>query len=669
MRVKLTISPIELANAIRFLSIDAVEKAKSGHPGMPMGMADVATVLWKDFLKFNPQDPQWPDRDRFILSAGHGSMLLYSLLYLTGYPDMTIEEIKNFRQLDSKTAGHPEYGHAFGIETTTGPLGQGLATAVGMALSEAMLRSEFGEDLFNHKTYVIASDGDLMEGISQEAISIAGHWRLNNLIVLYDDNGISIDGPTSLSFTDDSLKRFEACGWNVLSIDGHNHDEIHRAIDAAQTADKPTMIACKTTIGYGAPTKAGTSSSHGSPLGSTEISGTREHFNWPHAPFEIPQALLTAWKTIGQRGQVPHQEWQDIWKSQPLDQQQELHRRLAKKSPSNEEELFATIKNDFADAQDPSATRQLSQKVLDIITPHFPELLGGSADLTGSNNTKAKSFTPVHAPEYNGRYIYYGVREHAMAAIMNGLSLHGGYRPFGGTFLIFSDYLRPALRLSALMGQPVIYVLTHDSIGLGEDGPTHQPIEHLAALRAIPNVNVLRPADGIEVAECWQIAINSPSTPSVIALTRQNIIPIRATTTSENLCALGGYVVKEPAGERQITLLASGSEAGLALQTCQKLEEMGYAVALVSMPCWRLFDQQPITYRQQVLGSTGIRIAIEAASSFGWDRYVGDQGLICSLDHFGASAPYQQLYEKFGLTPDQIIHKIKTHLTQLGKAA
>ncbi len=667
--VKLNLNCTDLANAIRFLSMDAVEKAKSGHPGMPMGMADVATVLWKDFLKYNPNDPQWPDRDRFILSAGHGSMLLYSLLYLTGFPDITLEQIKQFRQLDSRTAGHPEYGHALGIETTTGPLGQGLSTAVGMALTEAMLNAEFGKELFDHKTYVIASDGDLMEGISQEAISLAGHWKLKNLIVLYDDNGISIDGPTSLSFSDDTLQRFKSCHWNTCRIDGHNPEEIYQALQKAQDADRPTLIACKTTIAYGAPTKAGTSASHGSPLGGEEITATRDRLNWPYPAFEIPEHILTAWRTIGQKAAANYSQWHDRWNSLPLERQNELHRRLARKLPEQIERIFTTLKEEFLEKQEAIATRQLSQKVLDAIAPHFPEMVGGSADLTGSNNTKTKLAVPLHAPDYQGRYIYYGVREHAMAAIMNGMSLHGGFRPFGGTFLIFSDYLRPALRLSAIMEQPVIYVLTHDSIGLGEDGPTHQPIEHLASLRAIPNVNVLRPADGVEVVECWQLALSTPSTPSVIALTRQNIIPIRDKKDSHNLCARGGYVVRESKKERQITLLASGSEVGLAQQVYDQLEAMGYEVALASMPCWRLFDQQNESYRRQVLGLTGIRIAIEAACSFGWERYVGDNGLICGIDHFGASAPYQKLYEKFDLTPDKIIDKIQLHLTQLGIAA
>jgi transketolase len=649
--------------------MDAVEKAKSGHPGMPMGMVDVATILWRDFLKFNPSDPQWPDRDRFVLSAGHGSMLLYSLLYLTNFPDMNLDQLKQFRQLDSRTAGHPEYGHAFGIETTTGPLGQGLTNAVGMALAEAMLQAEFGSQLFNHKTYVIASDGDLMEGISQEAISLAGHWRLKNLIVLYDDNGISIDGPTSLAFTDNTILRFQACGWQTYQIDGHNTKEIYEALHQAQHAERPTLIACKTTIAYGAPTKAGTAAAHGSPLGADEISTIREQFNWPYPPFEIPEHILTAWRTIGQKSLSAYEQWQKAWDTLSIDQQQELHRRLAKKLPFHCESVFIDLKKEFAQRQDHLATRQLSQKVLDSIAPHFPELVGGSADLTGSNNTKAKTFVPLHAPDYQGRYIYYGVREHGMAAIMNGISLHGGFRPYGGTFLIFSDYLRPALRLGALMQQPIIYVLTHDSIGLGEDGPTHQPIEHLASLRAIPNVLVFRPADGVEVTECWQLALNNQSGPALIILTRQAVIPIRCDHRDENLCARGGYIVKECQKDREITLLATGSEVGLAAEIQDQLENMGIATALVSMPCWQLFEQQSESYQQQVLGQTGIRIAIEAASPFGWDRYIGGNGLICGLDHFGASAPYQKLYEKFHLTPEHIINKIKTHLTQLGKAA
>jgi transketolase len=664
-----TIAHNDLANAIRFLSIDAVEKAKSGHPGMPMGMADVATVLWRDFLRFDAENPRWPDRDRFILSAGHGSMLLYSLLYLTGHPDMPLDQLQQFRQLDSHTAGHPEYGFAQGIETTTGPLGQGLANAVGMALAEAMLQADFGSSIVNHKTYVLASDGDLMEGISQEAISLAGHWKLKNLIVLYDDNAISIDGPTSLAFSDDTLKRFEACGWNSCRIDGHNPTEIHQALLAAQTADRPTLIACKTTIAYGAPTKAGTSASHGAPLGETEIQGTREYFGWSHAPFVIPDKILTAWRAIGQKGKADHHQWQHRFAAFPQSSQEEFHRRMAKKLPQNSIKALSHLRSDFAEQQLKQATRQLSQQVLDIIAPHLPELVGGSADLTGSNNTKAKAFSPMHAPDYQGRYIYYGVREHAMAAIINGISLHGGFRPYGGTFLIFSDYLRPSLRLAALMHQPVIHVLTHDSIGLGEDGPTHQPIEHLAALRAIPNLNVFRPADAVEVAECWQLALESTETPSVLALTRQNIIPVRKAPSQENLSAQGGYIVREASRERHVTLLATGSEVGLAAEIQEQLEQIGIPTALVSLPCWRLFEQQSESYRAQVLGKAGIKVAIEAASSFGWDRYVGANGMICALDHFGASAPYQKLYEKFGLTVEQIINKIKRHLIQLGQAA
>lgn len=651
------ISDLSMANAIRFLAIDAVEKAKSGHPGMPMGMADVATVLFKDFLKFDPQNPTWPDRDRFVLSAGHGSMLLYALLYLTGYSHMTLEQLKNFRQWESLTAGHPE-SHVLGIETTTGPLGQGIATAVGMALAESMLRHAFSTNLVDHKTYVIASDGDLMEGISHEAASLAGHLKLNKLIVLYDDNGISIDGPTDLSFSDNTLKRFEAYHWNVITIDGHHHGQIKDALHRAQTSDKPTLIACRTTIAFGAPTKAGTSASHGSPLGEDEVAKTRETLNWPYAPFEIPDDILKAWRSLGAKANSA--AWHERLTRDP--QSAEFQRRLQKDLPSTWKSEINALKQTWVEGPKSAATRQLSQLVIDTIAPHLPELIGGSADLTGSNNTKAKTQTPLSAQDYSGRYIYYGVREHAMAAMMNGLYGHGGFIPYGGTFLVFADYLKPALRLSALMERPVIYVLTHDSIGLGEDGPTHQPIEHLASLRAIPNVNVFRPADGIEVAECWELAIEDTKTPSVLALTRQNITPARQ-DIQENLCAKGGYVLREAQGPRQATLIATGSEVGIALEAYAQLTEQGIHVAVVSLPCWRLFDQQAPEYRKSVLGD-GLRVGIEAACGFGWEKYLGDQGVFIGMKGFGASAPYQKLYEAFGITTSHVVSAVKERLSK-----
>lgn len=643
-----------LANAIRFLSADAVEKAKSGHPGMPLGMADVATVLFQDFLKFSPENPDWLNRDRFILSAGHGSMLLYSLLYLTGYKDITLDEIKNFRQLNAKTAGHPEYGYAAGIEITTGPLGQGISSAVGFALAEQIMNAEF-PDLFDHKTYVIASDGDLMEGIAQEAISLAGHWRLKNLVVLYDDNSISIDGDTDLAFSDDTQRRFESCHWEVITINGHDFDEIHAALSRAQQANRPVLVRCKTRIAEGAPTKVGTSSSHGSPLGSNEIQGMREALGWSYEPFEIPSEILDIWRAAGQRGDSLAAAW--IKRYNAHADSKEINRRMSKTLSPSVNDALKSVMLSYIDMPVSKATRQLSQDVLERIAPLMPELIGGSADLTGSNNTKAKPQRIIDRDNYAGNYIHYGVREHGMAAIMNGLSLYGGFRPYGGTFLIFSDYLRPSLRLSALMHQPVVYVLTHDSIGLGEDGPTHQPIEHLASLRAMPNLNVFRPADGIETAECWQIALHSKDRPSVLALTRQNVRQVRLLDVQENRSAKGGYIVWGDATQCDVTLIATGSEVGLAVDVAEALVEQNIQATVVSMPCTRLFDEQSEDYRQQVLG-VAPRFVIEAASSYSWHKYVGDKGHIFGIDTFGASAPAPQLYDKFGLTVDKIVPEI-----------
>lgn len=640
-----------MANAVRALSFDAVEKAASGHPGMPMGMADVATVLFSEFLRFNSQDTNWPDRDRFVLSAGHGSMLLYSLLHLSGYPDMTLDEIKNFRQLGARTAGHPEYGHASGIETTTGPLGQGLANGVGMALAEAMLQSRFNADLVNHYTYVIAGDGCLMEGISQEAISLAGHLRLQKLIVLFDDNGITIDGSTSLSTSEDQLARFVASGWNTIAIDGHDQQQIRAAIKAARQSDKPTLIACKTIIGFGAPNKEGSSGAHGSPLGEQEIVKAREKLQWPHDAFVIPDAIRDLWLQASQRSIGEYQQWHERLQQSTEDVQKKWHSIYDQ--PLHLDEAINQFKRNSSEQKPSVATRKSSEAVLDAICPQLPWLVGGSADLTGSNNTKAKNQTPVTPTDFSGDYIYYGIREHAMAAAMNGIALHGGLSPYGGTFFTFSDYCRPAIRLSALMKQRVIYVMTHDSIGMGEDGPTHQPVEHLAAMRAIPDLLVMRPADTVETAECWLSALKNQG-PSVLVLTRQNLPTLRLEHTDTNLSALGAYVVHSPESI-DITLLATGSEVALAQQAALQLAEENISASVVSMPCWELFEAQPEEYRRKVLGSTP-RLSIEAASSFGWMRYADD---CISLDSFGASAPAPELFTLFGITVDNVCQKAK----------
>lgn len=587
-------------------------------------------------------------------------MLLYSLLYLTGYPDMTLEEIQNFRQWGSKTAGHPEFGHATGIETTTGPLGQGLANAVGMALAEKMLKARFSSDLVNHKIYTIAGDGCLMEGISHEAISFAGHLGLDNLIVLFDDNSISIDGPTELSVSDDQQARFKAAGWQVMAVDGHEMKAIELALESAQNADKPVMIACRTTIGKGSPNKQGTSSTHGSPLGEEEVLAVRKELGWQGDEFEIPAHILDAWRSAGVESQETYDAWCKCHNSHA--QRAEFDRQISGHLPQDWDKSLKTLIATWADEKPALATRQSSQKVLDVISPAIPEFTGGSADLTGSNNTKAANMQPITPHHFAGSYIYYGVREHAMGAIMNGLALHGGVVPYGGTFLVFTDYLRPALRLSALMQQRVIYVMTHDSIGLGEDGPTHQPIEQLASVRAMPNVNVMRPADAIETAECWQIALQQENTPTVLALTRQKLAAARTEASPENLCAKGAYVLRTAEGASHVTLMASGSEVELAVEVQAQLRKQGIESTVVSFPCWELFEQQEDAYKNSVLGGGTLRVAIEAASPFGWERYVGENGLIIGLDHFGASAPYQELYENFGLEPGHIINKIKAKL-------
>jgi transketolase len=646
----------DMANAIRALAMDGVEQAKSGHPGMPMGMADVATVLFTQFLKFDASACDWADRDRFVLSAGHGSMLLYALLHLTGYPGMTIDELKRFRQLGSKTAGHPEFGHAAGIETTTGPLGQGLGNAVGMALAERLLNARHGDGIVDHYTYVIAGDGCLMEGISQEAISLAGHLKLSKLIVLFDDNAISIDGATSLAVSDDQVKRFEASGWAATRVDGHDAEAIAQAIAAARASDRPTLIACKTVIGYGAPTKQGKASTHGEPLGADEIKGAREKLGWAHAAFEVPGNVLAAWRAAGERGASQRKAWeQRAAKLAPS----VLRDPIDKQGVEAIKAAVAEIKAEFVAAPPKLATRQSSQKVLEKLVPVLPALIGGSADLTGSNGTRTKHHTAVSAGDFAANYVHYGVREHGMAAAMNGLALHGGIVPYGATFLVFTDYCRPSIRLSALMGQRVVYVMTHDSIGLGEDGPTHQPVEQLAALRAMPNLNVFRPADAVEVAECWEVALLASGTPSILALTRQGLPALRTKADGENLSAKGAYVLAEAGGgKRDVTILSTGSEVSLAMEAREQLEKSGVHAAVVSMPCWELFAAQPDSYRKAVLG-TAPRIGVEAAIGMGWERWLGDGGTFIGMSGFGASAPAPKLYEHFGITAGHIVAAAK----------
>jgi transketolase len=638
----------DMANALRMLAADAVQRANSGHPGMPMGMADVATVLFSRFLKFNPQDPEWQDRDRFVLSAGHGSMLIYSLLHLTGYDAMSLDELKNFRQLGSRTAGHPEYGHAPGVEMTTGPLGQGITTAVGMALAERMLHARFGDDLVDHYTYVLAGDGCLMEGISQEAISLAGHLRLSKLVVLWDDNSISIDGPTGLSTSDDQLLRFTASNWDVQSVDGHDQEAIAAAIEKARKADRPSLIACRTVIGFGAPNKAGTADTHGAPLGDDEIAASRERLDWPHAPFDIPGPVREQWAAAGQRSLADYAAWQE--RVAQAGDREEFLRMTAGELPGGWQEQLVSLKQTFSEEAPTLATRKASGQVLSALTASVPEMIGGSADLTGSVNTKTGQTAPISADDFNGRYVYYGVREHAMAAVMNGMALHGGFIPYGGTFLVFADYMRAAMRLSSLMGQRVVYVLTHDSIGLGEDGPTHQPVETLATLRALPNFKVYRPADAVETAECWALALQDDAGPSGVVLSRQGLPTLRQEHAADNVCAKGAYVLAEAAGDRQVTLLATGSEVAVAMAARDKLQEDGVGTAVVSMPCWELFDEQDNDYRESVLGPGTVRVAVEAAVRLGWDRYLGEHGRFVGMSSFGASAPAKDLYEHFGIT-------------------
>jgi transketolase len=653
MGEKPTSAARNMANAIRALAMDAVEAAKSGHPGMPMGMADVATVLFTRFLKFDASNPAWPDRDRFVLSAGHGSMLLYALLYLTGYPGIGIEDIKRFRQFGSVCAGHPEHGEIPGIETTTGPLGQGLANAVGMALAERILNARFGDSLVDHKTYVIASDGDLMEGISHEACSLAGHLKLNRLIVLYDDNGISIDGSTSLSDSTDTLMRFEAMGWAASRVDGMDANAVAAALEAAQSSDRPVLIACKTVIGYGAPKRAGTSKAHGEALGAEEIAGARAALGWPYPPFEIPPELMSGWRAAGARGSDARKAWESRLAASPSASRVSFDAALSGDLPPQLSAAIAALKTKFAAEKPSIATRKSSELVLEVINANAPAVVGGSADLTPSNLTKTKNDPEISPGNYSGRYIHYGIREHAMASAMNGMALHGGIIPYSGTFFVFSDYCRPAIRLAALMKQRVIHVMTHDSIGLGEDGPTHQPVEHLAALRAMPNLLVLRPADAVETAEAWEIALAEKTRPSVMALSRQNLATLR-TDTGENRTARGAYVLRESDGPARVTFLTTGSEVEIAVAARDILQGQNVGARVVSMPCWKLFEEQDAAYRAQVLDSASVKVAVEAASPFGWERYIGGSGAFVGIDHFGASGPYKDIYKAFGITAERV---------------
>ena len=652
----------QLSNAIRFLSIDAVQKAKSGHPGMPMGMADVATVLFKYHLRFNPENPSWINRDRFILSAGHGSMLLYSLLYLTGYKSISIEDIKNFRQLKSICAGHPEYRNNTGIETTTGPLGQGLGNAVGMAIAEEILRKKFSSELINNKTYVIASDGDLMEGISHEVMSLAGHLKLKNLIVFFDNNKISIDGSTSLSVSDNYKKRFEAYGWNFLEINGHNEKQISKAINKASKSNKPTVISCKTIIGFGSPNKSGKASSHGSPLGDEEINLVRKKLKWKSQPFEIPSDILESWRKIGKKGIELESKWSKILSKKNPKIQSTLKNDYINSNLNNLENLIKKEKAKYFETKPSMATRQCSAAAIESISSILPQLIGGSADLSGSNNTKTNLSKVINSKNFNGNYLHYGVREHGMAAVMNGIALYSGLIPYGGTFLIFSDYCRPSIRLSALMGLRVIYIFSHDSIGLGEDGPTHQPIEQLNALRAIPNLNVFRPADINETLECWEIALKNKNTPSVIALSRQKLSYINPMLSEKNICEKGAYVVKITSHNNDVILVASGSEVELALDVQKKLKENNIESKVVSMPCQELFDKQPDTFKEDILDKDSLIVTIEAGDITSWKKYYGNKGISLGINKFGESAPYKKIYEHFDLSAEKIVIDIQEKL-------
>ena len=652
----------DLSNAIRFLSIDAVQKANSGHPGMPMGMADVATVLFKYYLRFNPKNPSWLNRDRFILSAGHGSMLLYSLLYLTGYKKIKLEDIKNFRQLNSICAGHPEYEKDSGIETTTGPLGQGLSNSVGMAVGQEILKKKFGPDLINNKTYVMASDGDLMEGISHESMSLAGHLNLKNLIVFFDNNKISIDGPTSLSVSDNYKKRFESYGWSFQEINGHNFKQIFNAIKKANKSKKPSIISCKTIIGFGSPNKSGKASSHGSPLGDDEIKLVRKKLKWKHDAFEIPEKIIESWREMGSKGEKLEAEWNNILSKKNTKIQEEYERLKKGELPLELDKIIGDEKLKFFQTKPKMATRQCSSSVINSLSSILPELIGGSADLSGSNNTKTEKSKVITAKNFAGNYIHYGVREHAMAGIMNGLALYGCLIPFGGTFLIFSDYLKPSMRLSALMKLRVIFIFSHDSIGLGEDGPTHQPVEQLEHLRAIPNLNVFRPADINETLECWEIALKSKDNPSAIALSRQKLPYVSEHNSGESMCSKGAYVLKKTSDNDKISLIASGSEVEIALEAQKKLENLNINSKVISVPCLDIFQNQTDDYKDEILGKDNFKVSIEAASQSGWKSIVGKDGVTLGLSTFGKSAPYKDIYKLLNLTSDEIVKIVQSKI-------
>jgi transketolase len=656
----MTVSPQSMADAIRVLAMDAVEQANSGHPGMPMGMADVATVLWTRFLKFDARKPAWPDRDRFVLSAGHGSMLLYSLLHLTGSAEVTMDELRRFRQLGSKTPGHPEFGHTPGVETTTGPLGQGIATAVGMAMAERHLNARFGDDLVDHRTWVVASDGDLMEGISHEAISLAGRLKLNRLVVLWDDNQITIDGPLALSETGDQLARFKAAGWAAKAVDGHDHAALRRAMNWAMRRHKPVLLACRTRIGKGSANLEGSHETHGKALGGAEIAATREKLGWTMKPFELPAEIAEAWKKAGGRGGRARRTWEQGLKAS--EQRRAFEAAMSDDIPKAAIEALDAHIVRMVEERPANATRVHSGAALQALVPVLPELVGGSADLTGSNNTLVKGMGVLDAPDYAGRYVNYGVREHGMAAAMNGMAVHGGVIPYAGTFLVFSDYARPAIRLAALMGVRVIHVMTHDSIGLGEDGPTHQPVEHLAALRAMPNLLVFRPADAVEAAECWAAALQHRAGPSLMALSRQKVPAVRCEPSKENRCARGAYEIDAASGPAMATLFGSGTELDIALRARTLLEAAGIPTRVVSTPCWELFDAQPAAYQARTIGSAPVRVAVEAGVRQGWDRFIGEAGGFVGMTGFGASAPAERLYEHFGITPEAVAELVKAKL-------
>ncbi len=645
-----------MANAIRALAMDAVEKAKSGHPGLPMGAADIATVLFTQFLKFDAADPRWPDRDRFILSAGHGSMLLYALLYLTGNAEMTLDEIKNFRQLGSKTPGHPENFMTSGVEATTGPLGQGISFSVGSALAERLLAAEFGEDIVDHTTYVLCSDGDLMEGVSHEALALAGHLKLSKLIFLYDDNSVTIDGPISLSDSVDQVTRFKAHGWNAVRIDGHDQKAIAAAITQAQSSDRPSLIACKTTIGFGAPTKAGTSKAHGEPLGADELAAAKKALGWNYGPFEVPDDVLQAWRNVGKQGASAHAEWRGRFEAKPDAVRQEFIRRVIdRKRPDGLADVIRKLKEKLVAEPPTIATRKASEMALEVLVPLMPELLLGSADLTPSNNTRVKGLKDVTPGDFTGRYIHYGIREMGMAAAMNGISTHGGFAPAGGTFLCFTDYARPSMRIAALSHTPVVYIMTHDSIGLGEDGPTHQPVEHLAALRAMPNMRLFRPADAVETAECWQLALERTTGPTVLALSRQNLTPVRISASADNMCSHGAYELVAANGVAKVSLYASGSEVEIAVAAQKELAGRGIAARVVSVPSLELLLAQPVERRHAIVGNAPVKIAIEAAVRFGWDAVIGPDGIFIGMSTFGASGPAKALYKHFGITAEAAV--------------